>query len=230
MSHLNRIIRIGRIYYNVKRIAFILLVMLPLALAKWQVYVSPSVGETTIYGYADEQGCISVISGRVIGVKYFVGDGIDEINDVGDYFCVPDDTIFSVSATSSVTIAMPAATVDNESNPLVSVSVSDFGSRTILQVESHYATTIAILVATIFAAVLYLMISRRKKGAPTSHDEAVIEYVAKHPGCTQKEICNALGLEKYQVSRILSRLEQRGVIVRVKRGISKRVYLKEQLQ
>ena len=226
----SRVLRIGNRYYTVRRAVIFLILMLPLAWAKWQIYVSPGMAETTIYGYADSQGCISVISGQVSTVKYFVGDGIEELNNAGDYFCIPEDTIFSISATSAVTIAMPLSSVNAEDNPLAPVKISDFGSRTIVEVDSYYSAALPLLILALLLIIAYFWIFRYRKARPASKDEAVIEYIAKHPGCTQKEICNALGLEKYQVSRILARLEQRGIIVRVKRGISKRVYLKEQLQ
>jgi len=127
-------------------------------------------------------------------------------------------------------VSLPPSRVFVQNDFLTSVRVFEYPGHVFVSVTPEYWPALLGVLAIAFAIILLAALRRRNGTEVADTVTQILQYVASHPGCTQKDICNALGLEKYQVSRILSRLEKQGKVVRVRRGISKRVYLPEQLQ
>ncbi len=224
-------------HFLMRRFAALLLVLLlPLASASWAVHIQPSVQRVLVYGYADSPGCLVVGSGEIVRADVLVGAEVVPA-DVNDYLCLPGDTAFQLVLRGyPLSFTVPEANVSGGS-VLYPVYVSSIGSYTSVVVDARpWLLPLALGVLILAAAVaLGVAIYVRRRQLPDTHgysppESEILRYIASHPGCTQKEIASALGLEKYQVSRILSRLEAEGAIVRIKKGISKRVFLPAQLR
>ncbi len=208
------------------RLALALLALLPLAQASWLAYVDATPFATNLTLYTDSNGCPLVIEGNPTALIVYTAEGVDEYRNVGRYVCLPADILATLEIKGSdVVLHMPDANVYAGNVLLSDLRLRRVDGGVLVYTSPDFRIPLILAVAVLLLALFFL---RRRK--PATQEEGVIEYVASHPGCTQKEISMALGLEKYQVTRILQRLEQRGVIVRVRQGISKRVYLREQLQ
>jgi len=215
--------------YYVRGHIFLFLALLPIAHAQWLVYVSASPGVASFTGYAAKSGCIYVVSGTPVDLRYYTASAVYDYNNVGRYICLPAETFFTLDVRGSdVYVKFPYALVHSDANPFVVIHSEQLSDVTFVHVYTNYVLIIATIIVFLIL-LLVLMLKRRRKREEGPVD-AVIEYIASHPGCTQKQISEALGMKKYQITRILKKLEQRGVIIRIRRGISKRVYLKEQLQ
>ncbi|NPA76894.1 MAG: MarR family transcriptional regulator [Candidatus Diapherotrites archaeon] len=212
------------------------MVLVPAAFASATIplYISSGLGGIDLYGYAQNDTCIAILSGHASSVQYILNGQVNTLDSVGDYVCIPAGAIFVLRFSGPMVISTPSASVSVDSSPLYRISWHSVGDRTIVTVTYGILPfVLAGVFVGVFLAVLYVFLHRRRSSSDADvddRDSSVVQYIASHPGCTQKEIATALGLQKYQVSRILSRLERDGVVVRVKRGISKRVYLREQLQ
>ncbi len=213
---------------------FLAIFLANFALATWQLFVEPSISHTTIYGYADSDDCVVITSGRVYEITYMHGGDINVLKDISDYFCIPANTVFVMTLKGYPVVAsFPTSKVRaSDAFPFI-ISDAEVGPRTVLRVGID--TTVIVLLAVvltiigIIAANIFIFI-RSKEPKAEKTEQSILDYVAKNPGCSQKDICRATGLEKYQVSRILSRLEAEGKIIRIKRGITNRVFLPQQLQ
>ncbi|MDN5358727.1 MAG: MarR family [Candidatus Diapherotrites archaeon] len=205
------------------------LLLIPLASAQWLVSVSSSPFSAEFFIVADSDGCIYVLDGEVRGVYEFNGDSFVPVGS-GNEICIHDASILRFQTTSDVFVQLPPSFVVVENATLSDVSYYDVGNRTFIHASPNLFPVLAAAVLIILLLLVSFLWRNRHNGAGKDIDAEILSYVAEHPGCTQKDICNALGLEKYQVSRILSRLEKEGKIVRVRRGISKRVFLPKQLQ
>ena len=208
--------------------------LLPVSLGAWRIYVEPQLADVIVYGYADMESCVAVVSGKVYEIRYFIGEYVDVVAESSDYFCIPADTIFTLSASAPTVLSFPPADVSISPSLFYSVGWKDLGRRTMVFIDksTYFIVGLSLLVLLVAGSAFLLRSSYwpKKRIDVHSNEGAVIDYIAVNPGCTQKDISKALGLEKYQVSRILSRLEQQGVVIRVKRGISKQIYLRKQLQ
>lgn len=213
-----------------RQVTAILLLLLPTAFGAWQLYVEPSFTDVSIYGYADVKSCATVVSGSVSEVQYVVGEDVETVVQPGDYICVPADTIFILRLPGPAILSFPDSDVSSARSFFYSISWRDIGSRTILEIKYSQLPIVLLMIIAVLVIFGLFFYVRRRRAVFGDYESSILDYIAKNPGCTQKDIAAALGLQKYQVSRILSRLEQRGIIIRVRRGISKRVYLKEQLQ
>ncbi|GEM_PF-3040505 len=214
----------------------LLLLIFPVAWASWSITVHPGVRETVVYGYADSPGCLVVGSGEVLRADVIVGPEVIPV-DVNDYLCVPGNTAFQIVLRGyPLSFTVPEANVLGGS-PLFPVYVSRVGGYTAVVVDARLwllPAILGVLILLVAGVLAFLVLKKRRNSRlPVGYEgkeAAVLRYVAQHPGCTQKEVARALGLEKYQVSRILSRLEAEGTVVRVKKGISKRVFLPSPLK
>ncbi len=208
------------------RLTLALLALLPLAQASWLAYVDANPFATNLSLYTDSNGCLFVIEGNPTALVVYTAEGADEYRNVGRYICLPADIIATLEIQGSdVVLRLPDANVYAGNVLLSDLRLRRVNGGVLVHTSPDLRIPLALAVIALLSALFFL-----RKRKPATQEESVIEYIASHPGCTQKEISKALGLEKYQVTRILQRLEQRGVIVRVRHGISKRVYLREQLQ
>ncbi len=62
-------------------------------------------------------------------------------------------------------------------------------------------------------------------GMLTAHEKKIVEELIKKDDLTQKALCDKTGISKATMSRILQRLEDKGIISRMGYGVSKRVSL-----
>ena len=214
----------------------LILLLLPTVLASWSISVHPGVRETVVYGYADRPGCLVVGSGEVLRADVIAGPEVVPV-DVNDYLCVPGNTAFQIVLRGyPLSFTVPEANVLGGSF-IFPIYVSRVGNYTAVVVDARpwlLPVVLGVLILLVAAALAVFALKMRSDSElPVGYEgkeAAILRYVARNPGCTQKDIARALGLEKYQVSRILSRLEAEGAVVRVKKGISKRVFLPSQLR
>ncbi len=66
---------------------------------------------------------------------------------------------------------------------------------------------------------------RKILGMLTAHERKIVEELIKKDDLTQKALCDKTGIPKATMSRILQRLENKGIISRMGYGVSKRVSL-----
>ena len=201
------------------------LLIIPIAYAQWLVSVDANPFSAELFVVSSSQGCIYVLEGDVRAIYEFNGSTFVPI-DLGRTICSSGNDIFRVVMSPNAYIQLPEAEIVPRDVFLSNVKWKTIGGRVFLSITP---ITWPLLIIPMMLAGIIVFLLRRKR-VEKDRCAAIIEYIAQHPGCTQKDICSALGLEKYQVSRILSRLEKEGKIIRVRRGISKRVYLPEQFQ
>ncbi len=187
-----------------------------------------SLGGAQLFILAPSSGCVYAVDGNILGARVLEDNRFVSVS-AGQSVCIPPGSVVLVSLTPRAYVALPPADVSVRSAFLSSVHVSTYPGHVFVSISPLIWPLFLIGLLVIGAAIAW-SVRRKRVATPDSPESRIIAYVAEHPGCTQKDICNALGLEKYQVSRILARLEKQGRVVRVRRGISKRVYLSEQLQ
>jgi hypothetical protein len=206
-----------------------MLLLIPIASAQWLVSVSSSPFSAEFFVVADSNGCVHVIDGSIRAVYEFNGSSFVR-EGAGNEICTYGGTILRIEASPSVFAQFPRSVVEVRDSVLSSVSHYNVANRTFVSVSPDFTPFFVALILMALLALFLFLVKRNHNAKPNTLESAVLSYIAEHPGCTQKDISKALGLEKYQVSRILSRLEKEGKVVRIRRGISKRVYLSEQLQ
>ena len=206
------------------------MVLVPVASAQWVVTVDADPVSTEFLVVAGDRGCITVLEGVVRAVEEFNGDSFNPLPP-GRKICIEDGGILRISTANPSFVEFPRAEIFESRAFLSDVRTYSVGERSFVTTSpAPFWTLLAIVAVVAGIASMYIYLRGKRGRTASNRIDAIIHYVASNPGCTQKEIARALGLEKYQVSRLLARLEEEGRVVRVKRGISKRVYLKEQLQ
>ncbi len=211
-----------------RRWFFIILpIILPLASAQWLVSVDSNPISAELFVVATSPGCVYVLGGRVLGLYELNGNSFVP-EQPSDVICT-DGGVFRIDLSGDAYVSFPSADFVIHKAIFSSVQWKNYPGHSFLFISPEFLPLLLLVTLLGFVVFAYF---RRRGHAPKQLDTTskILAYVAEHPGCTQKDICNALGLEKYQVSRILSRLEKDGKIIRVRRGISKRVYLPDQLQ
>jgi hypothetical protein len=84
---------------------------------------------------------------------------------------------------------------------------------------------IAALVSAVVLIAFYLRLHSRKKTTDLSEDEArVFDLVKSREGISQKEIVDITGFSKAKVSSIVSRLEDRKLIRKERKGLINKLY------
>ncbi len=171
-----------------------------------------------------------IVDGNVLSVQSFDGNSFEPLP-AGSRICLDGGGIARFTVSLPALVELPPSIVSVRSSFLSDVVQYRAGDAMIVSLRPDILP-VSLLIG-VFGIALIIFVLYRIRSSDRDYrgvDERVLAYVAKHPGCTQKDISIALGLEKYQVSRILSRMESRGQIIRIRRGISKRVYLPQQLQ
>ena len=220
--------------YVRRKITVLLFLLLQLSHADaiWLASVDSNPFSADILVLADSSGCITFLDGYGREIYELNGATFHSIGG-GDQVCVDGPAVLRIIATPESIIEMPEAAVSRHSIVLSRVWSTTVANKTILSVEPDYFAVLALVAIISGISVAIAFAVRRRAGKRIDGDnveQSIIRYVASHPGASQKEIARALGLKKYQISRILSRMEEQGIVVRVRRGISKRIYLPEQLQ
>ncbi len=200
----------------------ILCLIIPLAFA-WSVTIHTYPFLVDVTAIADSDGCILLGMGQLVN-GVVVADG-EQTPLEGTYYCVPSGSIVQLLiAGPTIALKLPKGEVSVNSDPFASVSFNE--SAGILVVEWPGVPGLLMLLGLGGLAILLWQRMKRRNIIDdlSEKERAVLNYIYDHPGCTQKEIGKALSLEKYQVTRILNKLERAGYIWRKRRGISKLVY------
>ena len=191
-----------------------LLVSIPLVFA-WtaDVYTLPLSVEVVYH--ADNPGCVYVLFGQV--EQAF----IDHTAVEGNTFCLTaGERLYLKVDGGFIALFGPEARYRVHADPLAHVVMSG----RLLVVD--WPLLPLFLVVIIVLGVLFLLskLVRGKRSSLPGLEGKVLAYVRTHPGCTQKEIARALGIEKYRVTRVMQKLESMGYVRRERRGKTKKVY------
>ncbi|NPA87034.1 MAG: winged helix-turn-helix transcriptional regulator [Candidatus Diapherotrites archaeon] len=197
----------------------ILFALLPVVTAAVTVLSSPT--ELSVYGDVNG-GCVAVLYGDV---KEFLAGGEKLLPVEGDLFCSEEPFSFKLRVAGLfAAVSIPSTKVE---------VISHFRPYELKEVDGKLIVAVdppIPLLLLLFLPFVFFFFWRRRRRETMDEYSEIINYLSENPGSTQKQIARALGMPEYKVSRLLSRLEKEGVVVRVRRGMSKRVYLAEQLQ
>lgn len=193
---------------------FLTLFMLPYALSA-EIIVTPS--SVTVEG----DGCIHVFEGSAEYVY------VDNKRLEGKYPFICGN--YSIKLSGELVIVG----LDENSVNITSigrfVTVENNGRLTIVTVYPFIPPLLVVLGIAILFLYAYVW-KGRKHEKDRDLKSSIIELLTREPGLSQKKIAEKLNVGEYQVSRVLKELESEGVIVRIRKGVSKSVYLAEQLQ
>ena len=111
-----------------------------------------------------------------------------------------------------------------------------------------YDNPVVAISVFVISIILYLYVRKRGKGSGdavsekkprnihhiltmlTPEEETIIKMVFKNPGITQREIREKTGFSAPKLTRIISELEQRGLITRDYYGRTRKIYLSENIE
>ena len=210
----------AQIFRSMWRWAHLILLLLPVYAWQATIYTLPFYASIT--AVADRDGCVFVGDGHVLSAHVIL-DG-NSFPATPPYICLPSGAALHMDVVGpTILISFPPGEIKVNGDPLAIYSANSG------VVAIEWPSVIYLLLGVGALLLFYAYLSRRLMYPRDLKDveKSVYRYILEHPGCTQKEISQALQLEKYKVSRILKRLEENGYIWRKRFGVSKRVYPQE---